>query len=227
MTAGLPERHASMARAVRGPDAAAPVAVRLVADLVCPWCYIGFTRLGRLLGEAELAWHPFLLNPSLPPGGVPRGRYLERKFGSLVQAQTLNRRVQEVGAREGIRFSFAPIRTQPSTVLAHGLVLTAAEVGRGREAASALFRAFFEDGTDIGDRAVLAGLAARLGLPDRREDAALSQRVMEAHRAAAGFGINGVPITVLGEDHVIAGAQPAEALRGLLDLERYRSAGPH
>jgi predicted DsbA family dithiol-disulfide isomerase len=223
MTAGLPERQASMARAVRGADlAAAPVQVRFVADLVCPWCYIAFSRLGRLLGDAELTWHPFLLNPTLPLTGVARTRYLERKFGSLPQAQSLYRRIQEVGAREGIRFSFASIRAQPNTVRAHGLVLAAAASGRARFAAATLFRAFFEEGADIGDPLVLAGVASALDLKDAALGVAQADQVAASHRAAAAFGINGVPITVLGEDHVIAGAQPVEALTGLLDLERYR-----
>ncbi len=231
MTAGTPERHASMARAVRGGPAATPPPpprVRFVADLVCPWCWIGFARLERLLGGAggaDVTWHPFLLNPHLPPEGVARGRYLERKFGGLAQAQALYRRVQEVGAREGLRFSFGAIRAQPHTARAHALVLAAGDRGRAREAAAAVFRAFFEEGVDIGDPAVLAGLAARLGLPPGADgDPALLGRVAAGHRAAAAFGINGVPITVLGEDHVIAGAQPAEALAGLLDLERYRGS---
>lgn len=226
MTAGLPERQASMVRAVQAPAAAsAPVQVRFVADLVCPWCYIAFARLGSLLGEAEVTWHPFLLNPNLPPAGVARSRYVERKFGSLPRAQTLYRRIQEVGAREGIRFAFAEIRAQPNTVRAHGLVLAAAGAGRARLAASVLFRAFFEEGADIGDPAVLARVARGLGLPDPAADAGLADRVAASHRAAAAFGINGVPITVLGGDHVIAGAQPVEALAGLIDLERYRFAG--
>lgn len=223
MTAGLPERQASMALAVRGGDlGTSAVQVRFVADLVCPWCYIAFARLGRLLGEAEVTWQPFLLNPTLPPSGVARSRYLERKFGSLPQAQSLYRRIQEVGAREGIRFSFAAIRSQPNTVRAHGLVLAAAAAGRARLAAAALFRAFFEEGANIGDPLVLAGVASALDLDGAALDDALAEQVAAGHRAAAAFGINGVPITVFGEDHVIAGAQPVEALTGLLDLERYR-----
>lgn len=235
MTAGAPERQASMARAVLAdaarPGGSAPAArVRFVADLVCPWCYLGFRRLRGLLEplEAELIWHPFLLNPHLPPEGVPRGRYLERKFGSPVQAHRLHRRVEEVGAREGVRFAFGAIATQPSTVAAHALVLGAAAAGRATAAAEALFRAFFEEGRDIGDRAALRALLARS--PDLGGPAALAAldsperhgEVRQAHERACGLGINGVPVCVFGRDHVIAGAQPVEALAALLDLERCR-----
>jgi len=229
MTAGSPAGQAGMERAVRGgtrSEVAPPAArVRFVADLVCPWCFIGFRRLRRVLGEGAVTWHPFLLNPHLPSEGVARSRYLERKFGSLVQAQRLHGRVGEVGAREGIRFAFSAIRTQPSTVLAHALVLAAAEQGDPAPAAEALFAAFFERGVDIGDRQALRTLAREAGLrSDALDQPGWAQRVVRAHADACRFGINGVPICAFGEDHVIAGAQPAEALQVLLDLERYRLA---
>jgi predicted DsbA family dithiol-disulfide isomerase len=222
-----------MARAIgaEAPGSAAPpvVQVRFVADLVCPWCFISFRRLHRLVRGAavEVAWHPFLLNPHLPPGGVARSHYLERKFGSAAQAQRLHARLLEVGAREGLRFAFAAIRTQPSTVLAHALILGAAEAGLDPlPAAQALFSAFFERGQDIGELPTLRAIARRAGLPSvGLEDPAFAARVLAAHESACGFGINGVPICVFGQDHVIAGAQPLEALAALLDLERYRVAG--
>jgi predicted DsbA family dithiol-disulfide isomerase len=236
MTAGTPERQEGMRRALRADagrtsPVAAPARVRLVADLACPWCYITFSRLQRLLapGVAELAWHPFLLNPYLPLEGVARAHYLERKFGGLSQAQGAYRRIAEVGRAEGLRFSFAAIRSQPNTALAHALVLTAAAHGRLAQAAGAVFRAFFEEGADIGDAETLRKIAAAAGLPEAAAAGfAAPQRLAEvamAHERAYALGINGVPVCVFGEDHVIAGAQPLEALGALLDLERYRQGG--
>lgn len=202
--------------------------IRFVADLTCPWCYIAFARLRRLVIRApvELVWHPFLLNPYLPREGVARAHYLERKFGSAAQAQSVVRRIATIGAREGIRFRFAAIGTQPSTVLAHALMLTAAGHGLLVEAAQAVFRAFFEEGADIGRREVLLPIAAAIGLPEAAR-AALGEpsrlaEVAAAHERAYALGINGVPVLVFGEDHLIAGAQPDEALEALLDLELYR-----
>ena len=92
-------------------------------------------------------------------------------------------------------------------------------------AAQALFSAFFERGQDIGNPETLRAIARRAGVPSTGlEDPAIQARVLEAHESACGFGINGVPICVFGRDHVIAGAQPLEALEALLDLERYRTA---
>lgn len=232
MTAGSPERDRTMraalaAEAARSLVRPAPV-VWFIADLVCPWCFIAFTRLQRCVAgtRAALAWHPFLLNPHLPPRGVTRVQYLERRFGSVAQAHGVHRRVAQAGAKEGIPFAFGAIRAQPNTVPAHALVLAAGAHGRELEAAAALFHAFFVGGANIGEAAVLEQIGAEIGL-DRDEIAAAAgpaavDAVVSAHERAFALGIAGVPVCVFGEDHVIAGAQPPEVLEALLDLEIYR-----
>ena len=232
MTAGAPEHDRTMRLAFDARDARSLVqsgpVVRFVADLVCPWCYIAFIRLQRALAKsgAALVWHPFLLNPHLPPRGVTRTEYLERRFGSVAQAYGVHRRIVQAGAREGIPFAFGAICAQPNTVLAHSLVLAAAGRGRQIEAAAALFQAFFVAGANIGQPAVLARIGAEVGLEPEdiaaATDEAAARLVATAHERAFALGIAGVPVCVLGDDHVIAGAQPLEALEVLLDLERYR-----
>jgi predicted DsbA family dithiol-disulfide isomerase len=234
MTAGAPDQQRAMRAALARDEARSLVEpvpmVRFVADLVCPWCYIAFVRLRRVLAgsSGQLIWNPFLLNPNLPPRGVARTHYLERRFGSVAQAHGMHRRVALVGAREGIPFAFGAIRAQPNTVAAHGLVLAAAAHGRQIEAAAALFHAFFAEGVDIGDPMALAALGLRLGLSEEEiaaaQGPATTRTVLHGHEQAFGLGIAGVPVTVFGEDHLIAGAQPKEALTALLDLDRYRRA---
>lgn len=235
MTAGSPERDRTM-RAALAADGGRSVVqpaplVRFVADLVCPWCYIAFIRLRRVLAGsgAVLVWHPFLLNPHLPPRGVTRTQYLERRFGSVAQAQGVHRRVVQAGVREGIQFALGAIRAQPNTVPAHALVLAATAQGRDLDTAAAIFHAFFAAGTNIGEAAVLAQIAAEIGLDPPSvafaASAAAADEVVAAHQRAFAHGIAGVPVCVFGEDQIIAGAQPPEVLAALLDLERYRLAG--
>ena len=232
MTAGSPDRHEGLRRAVAadapGTPGSAEPTIRFVADLVCPWCYIAFMRLRRLLAGTSTAvvWHPFLLNPHLPTAGVSWAHYLERKFGSTAQAQIVHRRTAQVGAAEGIPFAFGLIRAQPNTVAAHALLLGLSGRACQLELAEALFRAFFTAGANLGNEAVLREIAGGLGI-DAGDYAALvtapaREAVAEAHAAACASGIAGVPVCVFGDDHVIAGAQPVEAMAALLDLERYR-----
>ena len=62
------------------------VAIDVVSDVMCPWCFIGKRRLERALAlldgiETTVRWRPFLLDPTIPPEGRDRKTYLERKFG--------------------------------------------------------------------------------------------------------------------------------------------------
>ena len=63
------------------------ISVDVVSDVVCPWCYIGQKRLDRAvesLSDIDVAirWRPFQLDPTIPPEGKDRMRYMLDKFGS-------------------------------------------------------------------------------------------------------------------------------------------------
>ncbi len=223
MTAETPARRDAMRKAVSvGVDASPGLPqVRFVADLVCPWCYLGFHRLVALARSRpfRLVWHPFLLNPNLPPDGVPRTLYLERKFGTAGLAEAVQKRAAAAAAAEGVEIRLERIRHQPSTVAAHAMLMRAGE--RTVELATALVEAFFRDGRDLGRAEVLAEVAAPLGLA-YRELPDVHREVMAAHEAACRSGVEGVPVFLFGDSHTIAGAQPAACLQALLDLERYR-----
>jgi predicted DsbA family dithiol-disulfide isomerase len=197
--------------------------VELVADLACPWCYLGFRRLRRLQREAGLVlrWVPFLLDPWLPPEGIERRAWRARRLGSREAAERQERRLKELGAGEGLSFDFARIRRAPRTVGGHALLLAAQRRGLVELAAERLFASFFTDGRDIGDPAVLAAEAEALGLEPAEGDAAL---VLEAHGRAVAAGISGVPLFRFLPGLSIAGAQPVEGLRVLLDVARLRLA---
>jgi predicted DsbA family dithiol-disulfide isomerase len=202
--------------------------IEVVFDLVCPWCFLGVRRLRRMLRarpdvRADLIWRPFLLNPDLAPQSVPRQEYLVRKFGGEDRARRLHGTIAELGRAEGLEFRFDRIRRVPHSLDAHRLVRWAGRQGASDAMVEALFLAYFADGADVGDAAVLAAVAARQGLDGvaaRRflataaEVEAVHADNLRAHR----LGINGVPCFVVGGRHAIAGAQEAEVLERLLDV---------
>lgn len=211
-------------------DVGAPVAVQqrlavtFVADLVCPWCRLALHTLLPVMDRLGygLRWHPFLLNPGLPPEGVPRRLYLERKFGSLESAAAVLRRVARRGRQQGLEFDFARIVRQPDTVAAHALLLEAERAGRLVALALALFEGFFEQGADLSDRTLLAELARSVGLAPEAVQTALSPdrqaAVRAAHRRALAREIDGVPAFLVPGVGLLAGAQPEEALTAFLEL---------
>lgn len=218
----------------------APPPVRLVCevvfDLVCPWCWIGLRRLKRTLAQrpdlaVEVAFRPFLLNPDIPARGMPQGEYLQRKFGGEDRARRLQAAILEVGRQEGIAFRFDRIQRTPPTLEAHRLVRLAAREGRAWPVIEALFAAHFRDGQDIGDRAVLAAIAAEAGL-ERGALLALAggddeetERVMLENLRSHRLGINGVPCFVINGRHAVAGAQEPEVIERLFELAAMEQPG--
>jgi predicted DsbA family dithiol-disulfide isomerase len=206
----------------------ARLAIEVVFDFVCPWCYLGVQRLRFLLARrrdfaVELLWRPFLLNPDMPRQGMSRADYMIRKFGAEDRARRLYSSITEIAAAEGILFNFANIRRTPSSVDAHRLVRHAAHSGAADALVEAIFRAHFVEGEDIGHAQVLAGLAAGLGL-DRQVTLAFlasgegTEYVHAENLHAHRLGINGVPCFLIDGEHAIAGAQESEVLERLIDL---------
>ncbi len=140
--------------------------LEVYSDAICPWCYIGKRRLEkaqRILGERyelRVIWRPFELNPSMPREGMDRKAYRSAKFGSWAKSQALDAEVAKEGASEGLTFAHAKIERTPNTFDSHRLVWLAGTQGKQDTVVEAIFRAYFVQGKDIGDRSVLVGRAA-------------------------------------------------------------------
>ncbi len=223
------------------PSADALSRIDVVSDAVCPWCWIGKRHLegalARLADEGErfeVHWRPFQLNPDMPPGGVERAAYRAAKFGSAERSRELDAQVAAAGAAAGLEFRFDRQGRTPNTVDAHRLIRHAGAIGgpaRQDAVVEALFRAYFRDGRDIGDAAVLAAVASEAGLEDAAAVLASGGGAAEVREEDAGFrrlGISGVPSFALAGHVLFSGAVPAErmaeAFRRALAILRERGA---
>ncbi|MFO1197740.1 MAG: DsbA family oxidoreductase [Burkholderiaceae bacterium] len=210
--------------------------VDVISDVVCPWCYIGQRQLDEALARwrerhpeaaaPSVTWHPFQLNPAMPAEGMSRPEYLTMKFGSPTGGPGYQR-VVDAAAGAGLELHPERIRRQPSTLRAHAL-MAAAEPGEQQHAlAAALFRAYFIDGTDVGDPAALAPIARGVGMSDDRIAAAGdADALAETERIdqdVRDSGVGGVPFFVIGRKFAVSGAQGADAL--LAAFERAAGAG--
>ncbi|MFP4451222.1 MAG: DsbA family oxidoreductase, partial [Rhodosalinus sp.] len=145
------------------------VKLDILSDPICPWCYIGKAQLDRAL-EAEpdhpfqIEWHPFQLNPDMPPEGMDRRAYLEAKFGGQDGAVKVYSQIAEHAEAAGLSIDWSKIERTPNTLDAHRLIGWAGIEGCQTAVASALFRAYFQDGRDIGDHEVLADIADARGM---------------------------------------------------------------
>jgi predicted DsbA family dithiol-disulfide isomerase len=213
--------------------------IDIVSDAICPWCYIGKRQLERALGilaaeglRFSVHWNAFQLNPDMPPEGRDRAAYRAWKFGSAEKAAALDQRITEAAQAVGLQFRTDLMQRTPNTILAHRLIWFAGQHERASGAAGmqdatmeAVFKAYFTQGADIGDAAVLADCAAEAGL-DRDEVVAflagdLADREMRAaDQAAREAGVNGVPSFFLDGYSLFSGAMPAETMADALRRAR-------
>jgi predicted DsbA family dithiol-disulfide isomerase len=214
--------------------------VDIVSDMVCPWCYIGWSRLKKAaasLGpevELDVHWLPFELNPQMPPEGLDRRQYLAAKFGEE-GARRSQERISAAAAEDGLAMDLERIARSPSTLKAHRLMLLAEEAGRGTALAERLFDDYFAQGRDIGSDAVLADAAGATGIA--REEAlaflegeAGTEEVRAMEGEAHRLGISGVPFFILDRRLAVSGAQApevmVEAARKALAMRAEVDGGP-
>jgi predicted DsbA family dithiol-disulfide isomerase len=216
------------------PDTRTRLRIDFVSDVVCPWCAIGLASLEQALARvrdevvAEIHFHPFELNPQLPPKGEEIGEHLQNKYGLSAEQLAENQaRIRRRGAELGV--VFGERARIYNTFDAHRLLQWAGLEGRQSELKHALLRAYFTDGQDVSDREVLVRIAGKAGLDAgrAREILASAEYATEVRAEEEFFqraGIRGVPAIIIDRKHLISGGQPVDVFeRALRDIGGKRS----
>ena len=192
----------------------------IFSDPVCPWCYVGKANLDRALeGHPDhpfaIQWHPFQLNPDMPPEGVAKRAYLEEKFGGKARVDAVHERLREVARAAGVDMDPDRPKRMPNTLDAHRLIHWAGIEGLQPAVVHALMRAYWAEGRDIGDHQTLADIAGENGM-DR--DATLrllasdadADDILARDADARAKGVGSVPTFLVAQQYVVSGAQPPE-----------------
>ena len=192
--------------------------VDVISDVICPWCYIGKRRLEGAISavegqhEVQVHWHPFQLNPTMPKEGISRKEYRTRKFGSWERSLELDAKVIAVGESEGIHFAFDKTERTPNTVDAHRLIWLADQHGCQNAVVEALFRAYFNEGRDIGNHQTLidvvseAGLGRQVAESMRGSDEGMDV-MSNAQELSQRHLVTGVPFFIINNAITLSGAQ--------------------
>jgi predicted DsbA family dithiol-disulfide isomerase len=220
----------------------APISIDVVSDVVCPWCYIGLKRLDAALEQAkevsvDLRWRPYQLDATIPPEGHDRKQYMLAKFGSEERLKEIFARVSEAGRSAGIDFALDAIQVSPNTLDAHRVIRWAgsAENNLQTEVKKRLMQAYFEEGRNIGDHAVLIDIAREAGMDAAVVEALLPTEADVAEtraeiETAQQMGVTGVPCYLLEGRYAVMGAQDpavlADAIRQVSAAKARGELGP-
>jgi predicted DsbA family dithiol-disulfide isomerase len=199
----------------------------IISDPICPWCYIGKARLDRALESRpehsfEIEWHPFQLNPDMPPEGMDRRAYLEAKFGGKQGAVEFYGNIAKAAEDSGLHVNFDKIDRTPSTLDAHRAIHWAGLEGKQTRFVTGLFKAFFVEGLDISEHQVLVDVANSVGIDGDMIAKLLAQDVdkegiRKRDANAREKGVRGVPCFIVDNHYVVQGAQPAEMWINVID----------
>lgn len=191
------------------------------SDYVCPFCFLEepvLTRMREEFGDQlSVRWRAFELRPDPVPTLPPNGEYL---------VDVWNRAVYPMARERGMKLKLPPI--QPRSRLALEAAEFAHTQGRFDAMHSAIFRAFFEEGRDIGALETLLALGDDCGLERVALENALTNgefrgRVLEDEALSAELGVSGVPAMLLRQDdeplpaaRSLSGAQPEFMVRAAI-----------
>lgn len=188
--------------------------VTVFSDYICPFCYIGDLRLERLREHFDLKinWCLLEIHPETPATGTP----VSELGYSPQRWQTMMKNLDRLAGEEGVTLPSHDFTTRSH----QALLLAEAAKEAGADVFYAihrrLFTAFFEDGLNIGDATVLAGLAVACGVPEDIVERAWQdekyERRLATNLALAGkYRVRATPTVFFSETMRLDGAVPFEA----------------
>ena len=197
--------------------------IKVYADTICGWCFIGQTNLEKALEDfkdkkIEVEHIPFQLNPDMPEDGILRSDYLNIKFGGKEFAAPMYASMTQKAKEIGLSFNLEKINKTPNTVLSHLLILLAKEYGKENDIKKDIYTSYFISGEDIGDSEVLIKIAERNNISKENFINYISknsQIISSYQKTAKEKNISGVPFFEI-ENQYVSGAQSSEYLRNFI-----------
>ena len=191
--------------------------IKVFADTICGWCYIGHSRLIKATGTFknvvfDFEHAPFQLNPDMPKEGMNRLDYLKHKFGSKELAQPMYDNMNTEAIKEDLKLKLDNIQVTPNTKLSHILTNLAFKKKIGHKVLNEIYDAYFSKGIDIGNADVLIEIGKSNGINEKEIIDIFSSNkkindINQKNITARSIGINGVPFFEIDKKTYISGAQ--------------------
>ena len=198
--------------------------IKVFADTICGWCFIGQTKLNKALKsfpetKFEIEHIPFQLNPDMPIEGIDRNEYLQIKFGGKKFAQPMYDRMTEEANKEGLNFNLNNIKKTPNTVFSHLLIKLAEQTNVHNQVKERIYHSYFIECHNIGDKKILINIGKEFNIEKEIINSFFStdniEKVNSFISIAKEKEINGVPFFEIGND-VVSGAQSSANLEAII-----------
>jgi predicted DsbA family dithiol-disulfide isomerase len=196
--------------------------IKVFADTICGWCYIGHSRLLKAFRNFEnisfdVEHKSFQLNPDMPKEGIRRLDYLKSKFGSKEAAQPMYDNMVVEAMKENLKFNLDKIQVTPNTCLSHVLINLAYTKKIGHQVLSKVYNSYFSKGENIGDTDVLISIGKSENISEKEIINSFSadkeiNGINKSNSIARSMGINGVPFFEINNKTYISGAQSSANL---------------
>ena len=199
----------------------------MFSDYICPFCYVGFETIRKLKSEfdLQLEWRGFQIHPDWPAEGIASEQV--RGMGDAESRAAVWKRITAMA--DAVGFSMKPPAMLTNSRAALAATEFARDSGRDEALEERIYRAYFNDGENIGDADVVARLASETGLDagevaDAIKSPKYEMRLKNNSLAAHQRGVSGVPTFFIGE-YPLVGAQSMDAMRSILTraTERFAS----
>ena len=191
--------------------------IKVFADTICGWCYIGHSRLLKAVRTFEnvvfdFEHASFQLNPDMQKQGMSRLDYLKYKFGSKELAQPMYDNMNAEAVKENLKFKLDSIKVTPNTKFSHILTKLAFKKKIGHKVLNDIYDAYFSKGIDIGNVDALIKIGKSKNINEKEIiDVFSSDKeiddINQNDTIARTMGINGVPFFEIDNKTYISGAQ--------------------
>lgn len=212
--------------------------IKVVSDVMCPWCVIGYKNLAKAielsdgLGDVDITWHPFELNPQMPLEGQEVMEHITEKYGITPEQSEQNRKhIEAMGEQADFKFQFSKDSLMINSFDCHRLLTWSAEYNKQTELKLALFKAHFSENKHLNDKSVLIDIVTEVGLDaEKARDILDSDQYSEEVRAEQNsfqqMGITSVPTFIINDQYAISGGQPVDAFqKALLQISSQTESG--
>jgi len=194
------------------------IKIEMFSDFICPFCYIGFETVRKLKPEfdLEIGWRGFQIHPEWPADGVPAESFRPEMTAEARRAVWT--RIQTMAEEVGLTMRPPTLLTNSRAALEAAEF--AAEIGKGEAFEERVYSAYFAEGLNIGQAAVVMDLATEVGIARDELTSAFTSnryamRIKNNAMIASNRNVDGVPTFFIGE-YPLVGAQGMDVMRQIL-----------